>query len=156
MSMLRNFLTDRFKLTFHREPREFSIYQLELSKGGSKLKETAAPNDPPSVGPGVVYPQRIVLPGRNATMGEFASLLQRAMMDRPVVDKTGLTGRYDFDLEWAPDETQFGGVLPRAPVDAQAPPLFTAMRDQLGLEFKPTRGPVSTLVVDGAERPAEN
>ena len=54
-------------------------------------KETISPNDPPTVGPGVVYPQRIVLPARNATMGEFASLLQRAILDRPVVDKTGLS-----------------------------------------------------------------
>src|SRR5271156_4312257 len=55
MSMLRNLLNDRFKLTFHREPKEFSIYVLEISKSGSNLKETAVPNDPPTVGPGVVY-----------------------------------------------------------------------------------------------------
>src|ERR1700728_5245728 len=154
MSMLRNFLTDRFKLTFHREPREFSIYQLELSKGGSKLKETAAPNDPPTVGPGVVYPQRIVLPGRNATTGEFASLLQRAILDRPVVDKTGLSGRYDLDLEWAPDETQFGGDVPVASPDAPSPPLFRAIQDQLGLRLVATHGPVDALVVNTVERPS--
>jgi uncharacterized protein (TIGR03435 family) len=156
MSMLRNLLTDRFKLTFHREPREFSIYQLELSKGGSKLKETAAPNDPPTVGPGVVYPQRIVLPGRNATTGDLASLLQRAILDRPVVDKTGLSGRYDFDLEWAPDETQFGGDVPSAAADAPSAPLFSAIQQQLGLRLVATRGPVDALIVDKAERPSAN
>ena len=154
--MLRNLLTDRFKLTFHREPREFSIYQLELSKGGSKLKETAAPKDPPTVGPGVVYPQRIVLPGRNATMGDLASLLQRAILDRPVVDKTGLSGHYDFDLEWAPDETQFGGDVPSASADAPSAPLFSAIQQQLGLRLIATRGPVDALIVDKVERPSEN
>ena len=164
MAMLRSLLTDRFKLAFHREPKEFSIYQLELSssgsnngsKTGSKLKATATPNDPPTVGPGVVYPQRIVLPARNATMTDFVSLLQRAILDRPVVDKTGLSGRYDFDLEWAPDETQFGGDVPAASPDAPASPLFSAIQQQLGLRLVATRGPVDTLVVDKAERPSAN
>ena len=117
MSMLRSLLTDRFKLTFHREPKVFSIYELQVAKNGPKLKaSTAGPNEPVVVGPGVVYPQeRIVLPGRNATMGNFVSLLQRAILDRPVVDQTGLCGSYDFDLEWAPDETQFGGGAARPP-----------------------------------------
>jgi uncharacterized protein (TIGR03435 family) len=156
MSMLRSLLADRFKLTFHREPKEFSIYQLEISKGGPKLKETAVPNDPPTVGPGVVYPQRILMPARNATMGDFASLLQRAILDRPVVDKTGLSGRYDFDLDWAPDETQFGGDGPTAPADTPSLPLFAAIQQQLGLRLVATRGPVDALVVDKAERPSAN
>ena len=154
MTMLRSLLTDRFKLTFHREPKVFSIYQLELAKNGPKLKEsTAHPDDPVVVGPGVVYPQRIVLPGRNATMGNFVSLLQRAILDRPVVDKTGLSGRYDFDLEWAPDETQFGGDVPAATSAATSPPLFEAIQQELGLKLEATKGPVDALVVDKAERP---
>jgi uncharacterized protein (TIGR03435 family) len=156
MSMLRNLLTDRFQLTFHREPRVFSIYELQISKTGSKLKEPPASNDPPTVGPGVVYPQRIVLPARNATMGEFASLLQRAILDRPVVDKTGLSGRYDFDLEWAPDETQFGGDVPTAPAEAPSAPLFSAIQQQLGLRLVATRSPVDALIIDKAERPSSN
>jgi uncharacterized protein (TIGR03435 family) len=156
MSMLRNLLSERFKLTFHREPKVFSIYELEVSKSGSKLKETATPNDPPTVGPGVVHPQRIVLPARNATTGELASLLQRAILDRPVVDKTGLSKRYDFDLEWAPDETQFGGDVPTASADAPASPLFSAIQQQLGLRLVATKGPINALVVDKAERPSAN
>ena len=156
MSMLRALLSDRFKLTFHREPKEFSIYALEVIKSGPKLKDTTHAADPPSVGPGVVYPQRIVLPARNATMTDFASLMQRAILDRPVVDRTGLTGRYDFDLEWAPDETQFGGDLPPAPADAPSPPLFTAIQQQLGLKLDPTKGTVAALVIDTAERPSAN
>ena len=155
MTMLRALLADRFKLTFHREAKEFSIFELQVTKGGPKLKPTvAAPDTPPSVGPGVVYPQRIVLPGRNATMGEFASLLQRAILDRPVVDKTDLSGRYDFDLEWAPDETQFGGDVPVASPDAPSPPLFRAIQDQLGLRLVATRGPVDALVINTAGRPS--
>jgi len=98
----------------------------------------------------------MLLPARNATMGEFTSLLQRAVLDRPVVDRTGLTGRYDFDLEWAPDETQFGGEVPVASADAPAPPFFTAIEQQLGLKLEATRGPVDALIVEGVERPSAN
>src|SRR5580692_8482183 len=157
MTMLRSLLADRFKLTFHREPKVFSIYQLQVAKSGPKLKaSTAAPDAPAVVGPAVVYPERVVLPGRNATMGNLVSLLQRAILDRPVVDKTGLSGRYDFDLEWAPDETQFGGDVPTATAGAPSPPLFEAIQQQLGLKLEATKGPVDALVVDRAERPAAN
>jgi uncharacterized protein (TIGR03435 family) len=156
MSMLRNLLADRFKLTFHREQKEFSIYELEVAKGGLKLKPSTAAPDEPAQLISTVYPQRMVLPARNATMSDLASLMQRAMLDRPVVDKTGLTGRYDFDLEWAPDETQFGGEVPAAPADAPNPPLFSAIQQQLGLKLEATRGPVEVIVVDRAERPSEN
>jgi uncharacterized protein (TIGR03435 family) len=157
MSMLRNLLTERFKLAFHREPKVYSIYELEVAKNGPALKPTAAAaSDPVVVGPGMVYPQRIVLPARNANMRSFVSILQRAILDRPVVDKTGLTGRYDFDLEWAPDETQFGGEVPTAGSEAPSAPLFTAIQQQLGLRLVATRGPVDALVVDKAERPTAN
>jgi len=157
MSMLRSLLSERFKLTFHREQKEFSIYALEVAKGGPRLKATAASaDDPATVGPAVVYPQRVVLPGRNASMGNVVSLFQRAILDRPVVDKTEIKGRYDFDLEWAPDETQFGGALPPATEAATSPPLFKAIEEQLGLKLEAMRGPVDALVVDAAERPSAN
>src|SRR6201995_421627 len=148
MSMLRNLLTDRFKLTFHREQKDFSIYELEVAKNGPKLKASTAPPDDPPALISTVYPQRIVMPARNAAMSDLARLMQRAILDRPVVDKTGLTGRYDFDLEWAPDETQFGGEVPVAPADAPSLPLFAAMQQQLGLKLEATKGPVAALVVD--------
>jgi uncharacterized protein (TIGR03435 family) len=155
MGMLRKLLTDRFQLSFHRESREFSIYVLEVAKGGAKLKDAAKPDDVPAL-INVVYPERIKLPARNVTMGDFASMLQRAVLDRPVVDKTGLTGRYDFDLEWAQDESQFDGGVAAAPADASAAPLFTAIQQQLGLRLVATRGPADALVVDKAERPSAN
>ena len=154
MAMLRGLLSDRFQLRFHREQKQFSIYELVLAKSGPKLKTSTAPTDEPPKLISMVYPQKIALPARNATMAEFASLLQRAILDRPVVDKTGLTARYDFDLEWAPDETQFGGDVPVAPSDAPNAPLFTALQEQLGLRIVPTRGPVQALWIDAAERPS--
>jgi uncharacterized protein (TIGR03435 family) len=156
MAMLRTLLTERFKLSFHREEKEFSVYRLEVTKAGSKLKESAAAAEEPAQLISTVYPQRIHLPAKNATMADFASLLQRALLDRPVVDSTGLSGRYDFDLDWAPDETQFGGEVPVAPQDAQAPPFFTAIKEQLGLELEATRGNVEALVIDHDETPSEN
>ena len=156
MSMLRGLLADRFSLAFHREPKEFSIYVLEVTKDGPKLKKSAAPPDDPPALISTVYPQHILLPARNATMHDFVSLLQRAVLDRPVVDETGLEGKFDFDLQWAPDETQFGGEVPVAPSDALAAPLFSAIQDQLGLKLTATRGPVYALVVDKAERPSAN
>jgi uncharacterized protein (TIGR03435 family) len=156
MLMLRHLLTDRFKLTFHREEKVFSIYELEVAKNGPKLKvSTSPPDDPPAL-ISTVYPQRIVMPARNVTMSDLARLMQRAILDRPVVDKTGLSARYDFDLEWAPDETQFGGEVPAASAEAQAAPLFSAIQQQLGLRLEATRGPVQALVVDKAERPSAN
>ena len=155
MGMLRKLLADRFQLSFHREPREFSIYVLEVGKGGPKLKESAKPDEAPAL-INVVYPQSIKLPARNVSMGDFASMLQRAVLDRPVVDRTGLTGKYDFDLEWAPDESQFDGGVAPAAADANAAPLFTAIQQQLGLKLIATKGPVDALVVDKAERPSAN
>lgn len=156
MAMLRKLLTERFQLSFHREPKDFAIYTLDIAKGGAKLKPSASPPDDPPALISTVYPQRIHMPARNASMTDFTSLMQRAILDRPVVDRTGLTGRYDFDLEWAPDETQFGGEVPVASADAPAPPLFTAMQQQLGLKLEATRGTVQALVVDHAEKPSEN
>ena len=158
MAMLRKLLSDRFNLTFHREQKEFSIYALTVAKNGSKLKEGTEPPEGPPPLIFVVSPQSLHLPGRNATMAELASVFQRAALDRPVTDKTGLSGRYDFDLEFTPDETQFGGAFAkRANTDDSAKPgLFAAMQEQLGLRLEATRGPVEALVVDHVERPSAN
>jgi uncharacterized protein (TIGR03435 family) len=156
MAMLRNLLTDRFKLTFHREQKDFSIYELEVAGSGPKLKESTAPANAPAELISTVFPQRMHLPARNATMGDFTSLLQRALLDRPVIDKTGLSGRFDFDLDWAPDETQFGGEVPVASADAPSPPFFTAIEQQLGLKLEATKGPVQALVIDNAQQPTAN
>lgn len=153
MGMLRALLVERFGLKFHREQKVFSIYELQVAKGGPKLKTSM---EAPDVAPQVistVYPDRIKLPARNVTMGDFVAMMQRALLDRPVVDKTGLGGRYDFDLTWAPDETQFGGEAPKVAEDVPSTPLFTALPQQLGLLLKAARGPVNALMIDKAEQP---
>jgi uncharacterized protein (TIGR03435 family) len=160
MAMLRKLLAERFQFRFHREEKELSIYELTVAKGGPKLKESTLTADATPEGPPplifVISPELVRLPGRDATMAEVAWVFQRAALDRPVIDKTGLDKRYDFDLEWAPDASQFGGVLGSGPVDSAKPGLFTAMQEQLGLKLEAKRGPVATLVIDRVERPSEN
>lgn len=160
MAMLRKLLADRFQLAFHREEKEMHVYALTVARGGAKLKEStvdpeAAPQGPPPL-IFVVSPQLVRLPGRYATMADFASVLQRAALDAPVLDRTGLTARYDFDLEFTPDESLFGGVLGKGPEDAAKPGLFAAVQQQLGLRLEATRGPVEALVIDRAQRPSAN
>jgi len=160
MSMLRSLLSDRFRLEFHREPQELRSYALTIAKAGPKLKESTVSSDVAPQGPPplifVVSPQLVRLPGRSATMVELASVLQRAALDDPVLDKTGLTARYDFDLEFTPDETVFGGVLGKGVDDSAKPGLFAAIQQQLGLKLEKTRGTVDVLVIDHVERPSEN
>ncbi len=155
MAMLRSLLVEQFQLRFHREEKEFSLYELGVAKGGPKLRPSATTDQAPSL-ISTVYPQKMVMPARNATMDDFVAVLQRAVLDRPVVNKTGLQGRFDFDLEWAPDETQFGGEVPVATADATSTPFFVALQDQLGLKLESRRGPVSALVVDSAAKPVSN
>jgi uncharacterized protein (TIGR03435 family) len=160
MAMLRKLLTDRFQLTFHREEKELPVFAITVTKGGSKLKPSTAP---PGTLPeliNTIYPEekggvRVMLPARNATITQFAGMMQRTVLDRSVLDQTGLPGTYDFDLEWTPDENQFSGSLPRS-VEPTKPSLFVAMQEQLGLRLEATRGPVQVLVIDRVARPSEN
>jgi uncharacterized protein (TIGR03435 family) len=162
IAMLRKLLTDRFGLAFHREKKEFSIYELTVAKTGPKLIASQAPPDQSPTLTSTVYPaasggiDKIVMPARNATVSQFASILQRAIVDRPVVDTTGISGRFDFDLEWTPDESQFGGNLQPGPPDNAKPSLYTAIEQQLGLRLQAAKGPVEALVIERVERPSEN
>jgi uncharacterized protein (TIGR03435 family) len=160
MSMLRRLLADRFQLTFHREQKQLRVYTLTIAKGGPRLKESTASPDASPEGPlpliFVVSPEVVRLPGRNATMAELASVLQRAALDFPVLDKTGLSARYDFELEFTPDETVFGGALGKGPDDSAKPGLMAAISQQLGLRLEATKGAVEALVIDHVERPSEN
>jgi len=156
-TMLQKLLADRFKLTFHRDKKELSVFAIVVGKNGPKLTKSAG--DPNGL-PGLFFRGLGDLPARNATMADFAGVMQTAVLDRPVVDQTGLSGRFDFELKWTPDETQFGGLGVRVPApsdDPSAPPdLFTAIQQQLGLKLQPTKAPVEVLVVDRVEKPSEN
>jgi len=143
MAMLRKLLTDRFQLTFHREAKELPVFAITVAKAGSKLKPSAAP---PGTLPeliNVIYPEEkggvhVMLPARNATIPQFAAMMQRTVLDRPVVDQTGLSGTYDFDLEWTPDENQFGGSLPRS-VESTSPACSWRCRNSSGFGLRPPR-----------------
>ena len=156
-SMLQKLLPERFKLQFHHAQKELPVYALLVAKGGSKM--TKNQGDPNGL-PGLFFRGLGVLTVQNATMSNFANLMQSAVLDRPVVDQTGLPGRYDFLLKWTPDESQFGGMGVKVPPPsnaADAPPnLFTAVQDQLGLKFDATKASVDVLVIDHVEKPSEN
>jgi uncharacterized protein (TIGR03435 family) len=155
-AMMRQLLADRFKLAFHRDTKELSVYAIVVGNGGPKLtKNDTNPNGLPSL----LFRGLGVLPAMNATMADLAGVMQSAVLDRPVVDRTGLPGRYDFTLTWTPDESQFSGLGVRVPppsADATAPGLFTAFQEQLGLKLDSTKAPVEVLVVDRVERPSAN
>jgi len=154
--MLQKMLADRFQLTFHHEKKELSVYAITLGKNGPKLTKSAGdPNGLYGAGgpPGAFS-------ARNANMGDFAEVMQSTMLDRPVVDQTGLSGRFDFQLKFTPDETQYAGAGARVPPpadDATAPPdLFTALQEQLGLKLQATKAPVDVIVIDRVQKPSAN
>jgi uncharacterized protein (TIGR03435 family) len=162
LSMLQSLLSDRFKLLLHRETRELPVYELVLAKSGLKFKERACVGQPGPENPCggfTVSPVRGELMGRVVPTREFAEALA-TLLNRTVLDKTALTGNYDFDLHWTPDGstiTVHGPGDPDAPLpDPNGPSIFTAVREQLGLELKSAKGPVEMLVIDHAEKPDAN
>jgi uncharacterized protein (TIGR03435 family) len=161
MTMLQKFLADRFALKFHREQKQMPVFAFRIANGGPKLKTSTASPDAFPEGPPplifVVSPTTIKLPAHYASMTELASVFQRAVLDRPVLDETGLSGRYDFDLEFTPDETEWGGAFAgRQNADSDKPGLYTAIQEQLGLKLEATTGAVDTLVIDHIEPPSPN
>ncbi len=183
--MMRTLLADRFKLVVHNETKEQSIYALVLArpdgKLGSQLKisetDCAAifaaargrggpPQGPPPMTPGG-RPQCGVMmrPGGISAGGFPLSQLVASLsgnLQRVVLDRTGLTGNYDLELTWTPDQMpqQQGPRPPGAPelppIDPNGPSLFTAVQEQLGLKLESTKGPVDVLVIDRAERPTDD
>jgi uncharacterized protein (TIGR03435 family) len=164
--MLQTLLRERFKLALHRETKELPIYALTVAKGGLKLqppKEGSCispdPNNPSVRTPGQKQSDfcgfggtgRGTLDATSATMTHLAGMFS-LLLDRVVVDKTGIAGEFRVHLTFAPDEVATG--LPAAS-DA-GPSLFTAVQEQLGLKLESTRGPVEVLVIDQMERPSEN
>lgn len=151
--MIRKLLADRFQLTLHRDKKELSIYAIVVGKNGPKLTKNEGN---PSAGPSLLF-RGASLPGKNATMEDLAGVMERTVLDRPVVDRTGLSGKFDFNLIWTPDETQFGGARVRPPAgNDTAPDLFTAFQEQLGLKLQATKAPVDVIVIDRVSKPSEN
>jgi uncharacterized protein (TIGR03435 family) len=93
----------------------------------------------------------------NTTMAEYAQMLQEGMFDRPVLDQTGISGRYDLKFTFMPDDSLFEGRGPQPTVsDNPAPSFFTAIQEQLGLKLEAMKAPADVMVIDHVEKPSEN
>jgi uncharacterized protein (TIGR03435 family) len=176
--MLQALLADRFQLVMHVETKEMPVYALVIARKDGKLgpglvetKEgsCAAPEPnqpPPPVKPGekrqlpcgsmMMSPRSVA--GSDNKVAELAQSLSR-LLGRTVIDKTGLTAKYNYTLEWTPDESQAFQLPPDAPkpaADASGPSLFSALQEQLGLKLESEKGPVEIHVIDRTEKPSEN
>ena len=147
MEMLQTLLVERFKLAFHRETRELPVYALVVGKNGPKLKE-AADDEATEIDGG--DGDDLVFHG--VPMGMLTGVLANSL-DRPVFDETGLKGKYNFSLAWA--ERRRKGATGEA-VSPDAPSIFTALQERLGLKLESRKAPVEMFVVDRLERPSEN
>jgi len=144
--MLQTLLADRFHLRVHRETKEVLVYALVVAKTGAKLQpsaETDAPQSRITVGPDAII-HRTVTQG---TMAELAGRLSSNGAGRPVIDQSGLTGRYGYKLDW-----MNGTPGP----ESDTGPLLDALPRQLGLKLEPSRGAIPILVIDHAEKPSPN
>ena len=160
--MMRGLLAERFQLRTHREQRDFDVYALERSKNGPSL--IPSPDDTPANGTFTVGSSsdgnaiaadlgngaslsfaNSKFEARRVTMTALGDTLGR-FLDRPIVDRTGLTGGYEFTLRYSNQPN---------PAD-DTPSLFTALEEQLGLKLMPDRAPLQVLVVDRIERPTED
>ena len=174
--MLQALLEDRFKLRIRRETKEVPVYALTVAKGGPKLQAfhegSCVSNDlekPAASSPGQKRPilcgsYSIGLKGSNLTLDvhkrsvtEFSRQLH---LDRPVLDKTGIAGLFDFHLEFASDGTTAGFFPPgyqAEPSDSpDGPSIFTAIEAQLGLKLEPAKGPGEILIIENIEKPTDN
>lgn len=183
-SMLLPLLIERFNLKYHHETRELPGYALVIAKGGPRMKASEVsdtPADPKPAGSGAnpkpdspasgsSLPRRMMRfmgRGHLESDGTNTELLARVLsqqLGRTVVDKTGLTGNYDFTLQWTPDDApppMHGGADGGPPhnesgTDAVGPSLFTAVQEELGLKLEPTKGAVDVIVIDHIDPPSEN
>jgi uncharacterized protein (TIGR03435 family) len=150
--MLQSLLAERFNLRLHRDIKEVDGYAISVGKGGSKMKESAATDQP---APGIrdrfvsaiLSSAGTMITGRRATLAQLAETLGRNL-ESPMWDRTGLQGEYDFTFRYAQDVG--------ADTQTDAPSLTTALRESLGLILQKQRGPVETLVIDHVEPPSEN
>lgn len=157
--MLRALLQERFQLRAHSETRKLPVYELVNDRGGAKIPAAKDTGSKPTVR---VAPGAIEL--TNATSATLAGQLSYAVA-RPVIDQTNLAGRFDFALTWTPEPGEDGGPatsgLPpgsnqQTPSIGDAPSIFTAIREQLGLRLKSGRAPIEVIVIDDVRLPSRN
>lgn len=164
-ALVQRLLENRFRLKYHWETKEAPVYHLVVSKPG-KLRESEFPDcspplstpDPRRGAPAGDAPCGALMnspghtKGYRLTAGSLAGSLS-FFIGRFVLDKTGLTGKYDIELQWTPDRIQ---MQSRATSATDPPSILTALQEQLGLKLESAKGPVKTLVIDHVERPSEN
>ncbi len=145
LAMIQALLADRFGLKTHREQRELPLYELVVAKIGSKLNPAKSNGLTINHGLGYLNAQGIMLPVIAQELSRDAG--------RVIVDKTGISGRFDIDLRWQPDDAppmRLNGE------ELSLPPLFTALQEQLGLHLDASKGPVEVLVIDDVHQPSAN
>jgi uncharacterized protein (TIGR03435 family) len=159
--MMRSLLAERFKLKYHVESREFPIYALTVAKGGPKLKDGEDGRCAAEIKAGKTCGDIIFPPFGagiyNMPIGALIGGLARTLQDRPIVDKTGLTGKYDVTVTWMPDGMK-PEDLEKIPKEQRPEDLslFQAIEKQAGLKLEATKGPVQVVVVDSIQKPSEN
>jgi uncharacterized protein (TIGR03435 family) len=151
---LQKLLIDRFQLKLHHESREMAAYALTVAKGGAKLTPTAAPAGEQHMGFSGAVGETMRGIGVRASIPDFVGELQRIVLDRPIVDRTGLTGEYDIEFSFTREDNDALGMtqLP----DNAAPNLITALNQQLGLKLEGVKAPVDVLMIDQAQQPSAN
>jgi len=150
MLMLRTLLADRFKLVIHREQRPLNGYRLVVAKSGVKAQPSAP--DRSSVG----HSQRGRIEAESYTMAQLALKLSE-VLQKPVLDTTGIDGKFDLKLEWTPDNMQAKPPSADQRGDAtDSLSIFVALQEQLGLKLEAVKVPTEVLVIDSAEKPAQN
>jgi uncharacterized protein (TIGR03435 family) len=147
-------LLGRFKLRVHLDKKELPVYALSKAGSSAKIVRSAeGPNQPPVM----IFQDLGKLKVNNGSIQDFVTVMQSSVLDRPVVDRTGIAGRYDFTLNWTPDNSQFrswGATIPHPTGGTNAPPpLATALHEQIGLKLEAIRAPIETLVIDHVEKP---
>jgi uncharacterized protein (TIGR03435 family) len=157
--MIQKLLADRFQLKFHFEKRDLSVYAIQIAKTGAKIIKS---QDDPKGYPSWFFGKTAsgtALTFRNSPMSQVAAILQNSL-DKPVVDQSGLSDRYDFTVTFTPDPAQAallgGPPTPAADNPDAAPNLFAAFQQQLGLKLESTKAPVDVMVIDKVEKPSEN
>ena len=148
--MLQVLLADRFQLKFHREGKELLVYELVVGKNGPKLKESVTDGKPAGE-PLTISGSNIRANYVNKSIADLIAIIHR-QVDRPIVDKTGLTGRYDFILEYTVNNPE---VAPVNSPDADRS-IFSALQEQLGLKLVAAKDSTEIFVIEHAERPSEN
>jgi bla regulator protein BlaR1 len=152
--MLQTLLADRFQLKVHHVSKDLPVYNLVAAKNGPRLKESAEDTEFSMVVDATVNGGTLTrITAKHVAIAKFLGQIEHAA-PRPLIDKTGLTGFYDFVIEWTPDSPAAGPDA--AASDPSGPSLFTALQNQLGLKLEPATAPFDTVVIDHAEKPSAN